>query len=123
MSDLIYRSGGDRFSVDRCLPQRSAIEANKVGFHGLSHGHYPGTLIPGDMLPGIASMGFFDVADEQDWGMEEHRNEGIEICLQETGMSDLTVDGVRHRMPPGTKCDLSDGQALKKLNLLVELAA
>jgi AraC-like DNA-binding protein len=102
MPDLIYKSAGDRFAVDRCLPQRSAIEAGKVGFHGLSHGHYPGTLIPEDLLPGVASMGFFDVAEEQDWGMEEHRNEGIEICLQETGKSELTVDGVRHTMPPGT---------------------
>jgi AraC family L-rhamnose operon regulatory protein RhaS len=102
MSELIYKSVGGRFAVDRCLPQRSAIDAGKVGFRGLSHGHYPGTLIPEEMLPGIASMGFFDVAEEQDWGMEEHRNEGIEICLQETGESDLIVVGVRHRMPPGT---------------------
>ncbi|MCP4783028.1 MAG: helix-turn-helix transcriptional regulator [Fuerstiella sp.] len=91
MPDLIYRSTADRFAVDRCLPQRSAIEAGKVGFHGLSHGHYPGTLMPEDMLPGVASMGFFDVADEQDWGMEEHRNEGIEICLQEIVW---TLDGM-----------------------------
>lgn len=102
MLDLIYQSGAVRFEVDRCLAQRSAIEAGKVEFHGVTHGHYPGILIPEDVLPGVNSMGYLDVVGEQDWGIEAHRNEGIEICLQATGTAVLIVDGARHVMSPGT---------------------
>ena len=73
-----------------------------MGFRALSHGHYPGTLIPESVLPGISSMGYFDVRADQDWGIGDHRNEGIEICLQETGRSTLIVDGLRHELVPGT---------------------
>lgn len=47
-------------------------------------------------------MGYFDVICEQDWGIEDHRNEGIEICFQETGASSLVVDGKRHATQAGT---------------------
>lgn len=101
MADLIYRGALSQFEVDRCLPQRSAIGAGKVHFAALSSGHYPGRTINPDMIPRVSSLGYFDILEEQDWGMEEHRNEGLEICFQETGSSELVVEGEVHRMLPG----------------------
>ncbi len=89
----VYRAHDARYAIDACLPQRDAIDAGKVGFHALSHGHYPGTRISPEMLPGVTSLGYFDVIGTQDWGIPPHRNEGIEICYQATGESVLTVDG------------------------------
>ena len=102
MPELIYEADTSRYTIDGCLPQRSAIAQGEIGFHGISHGHYPGTIIADDVLPGISSMGFMDAIGEQSWGMANHRNEGIEICLQETGASDLHVDEVHFPMPAKT---------------------
>lgn len=92
-SEAVYRASNERYAIDACLPQRQAIDAGKVGFHALSHGHYPGTWISPETLPGVSSLGYFDVIGSQDWGIPSHRNEGIEICYQATGESVLTVDG------------------------------
>ena len=89
-------------AIDDCLPQRQAIDSGKVGFEAWSHGHYPGRTIPADELPGVPSLGYFDVIGAQDWGIPAHRNEGIEICYQQTGESLLTVDGAVHAMAPNT---------------------
>jgi len=98
----IYQADNEHYSIDSCLPQRNAIEAGKVGFHALSHGHYPGTRIDPELLPGVSSLGYFDVIGAQDWGIPSHRNEGIEICYQETGESVLTVDGEAHHLTANT---------------------
>ena len=73
-----------------------------MGFKAWTHGHYPGKRIPPEELPGMPSLGYFDVIGAQDWGIPAHRNEGIEICYQQTGESVLTVDGARHPMAPHT---------------------
>lgn len=96
---LVYRIRNQQYRVDDCLPQRAAVEAGKIGFHAWSGGHYPGTQIEEGLLPGISSVGFFDVTAAQDWGIPAHRNEGVEIVYQETGESVLSVDGVKHAMP------------------------
>lgn len=97
---LVFEEANRRHTIDSCLPQRQAIESGKVGFHALSHGHYPGQKIRPRLLPGVPSLGYFDVIGAQDWGIPPHRNEGIEICYQQTGESTLTVDGKVHRMAP-----------------------
>lgn len=94
--------GSSRYTVDNCLPQRAAIESGKVGFQAWSHGHYPGRRIPTDSLSGVPSLGYFDVIGAQDWGIPAHRNEGVEICFQQTGASLLTVDGSVYSMAANT---------------------
>ncbi len=102
IGEAIYRAKEQRYAIDACLPQRLAIQAGKVGFHALSHGHYPGTRIAPELLPGVSSIGYFDVIGTQDWGIPPHRNEGIEICYQETGESVLTVDGTVYHSTANT---------------------
>ncbi len=97
-----YQARHQQYTIDNCLPQRRAIEAGKVGFYALSQGHYPGTVIDSAWLPGISSMGYFDVFGHQDWGIPPHRNEGIEICLQETGEAAFTVDDTTMTLAPNT---------------------
>ncbi len=67
-----------------------------IEFHALTHGHYPGTSLARGALPGLSSLGFWDARGPQDWGLEPHRNEGIEIVFLETGGMTFTVDGRRH---------------------------
>jgi AraC family L-rhamnose operon regulatory protein RhaS len=48
--------------------------------------------MPPSVLPGLNSIGFWNGARAQDWGLDAHRNEGIEICFLETGAMAFTVD-------------------------------
>lgn len=102
MAKPTYKLDKLRFEIDNCLPQLSAVKDNKIELHALSNGNYPGKIIPGNLLKGISSMGFMDVVDEQDWGIEPHRNEGVEICFQENGTNTLTVDGNKYTTPTKT---------------------
>ncbi|ADE53941.1 helix-turn-helix transcriptional regulator [Coraliomargarita akajimensis] len=102
MPDLIYQETRERYHVDACLPQLSALEQGKIDLHALTHGDYPGTALAQDFIPEISTMGYMDAVGQQDWGMEDHRNEGIEICLQESGNNTLSVDGKNYPMPAHT---------------------
>lgn len=88
----IYRVGRDRYGIDRCEPQIRAIQDGKIDFHGLTSGHYPGDPIHSTILPGLNSIGFWNARGAQDWGLDPHRNEGIEIVFLETGSMMFTVD-------------------------------
>jgi AraC-like DNA-binding protein len=97
-----HLDGGRRFVRDACGPQRRAIQAGKIAFHGLSHGHYPGKMLPLRVLPGLSHIGFWDAIGTQDWGMDFHRNEGIEIVLLETGRMDFHLEKMTHRLHAGS---------------------
>lgn len=97
----IYRAGGSAYRIDRCAPQRRAIERGKIQFHALTHGHYPGRSLGRSVLPGLSSIGFWDARGPQDWGLEPHRNEGIEIVFLETGAMTFTVDHRPHAIRAG----------------------
>jgi AraC family L-rhamnose operon regulatory protein RhaS len=53
------------------------------------------------VLPGLNSIGFWDATSAQDWGLEAHRNEGIEIGFLETGAMAFTVDQRRFDLRAG----------------------
>ena len=97
----IYHAGPRVYGIDSCEPQRRAIEAGKIEFHALTHGHYPGQPIPKRLLPGLNSIGHWSAVGAQDWGLEPHRNEGVEFVWLETGAMAFEVDGRRHRLQAG----------------------
>ena len=86
--------------VDSTRPQRQAMTAGKIRLWALTHGHYPGHLLP-PVLPGLSTVGYLDARGEQDWGVEPHCNEGIEISLLETGHMGFTVDGRQYCLAGG----------------------
>ena len=52
-------------------------------------------------LPGLASLGFWNCRGSQDWGLDAHRNEGVEIVFLETGAMGFAVDGRTHQLHAG----------------------
>jgi AraC-like DNA-binding protein len=97
----IYRSRKSRFAIDSCAPQSAAARGGKIKLQALSKGHYPGTLLQPDQLPGITSIGFWDGSGAQDWGLEAHRNEGVEICFMETGVMAFSVEAKDFKLRSG----------------------
>jgi AraC-like DNA-binding protein len=96
-----YRTRQARYEIDGCEPQNDAIRRGKIHFHALTKGHYPGTPIPKSILPGLNSIGFWNAGGAQDWGLDPHRNEGIEISFLETGTTAFSVDQKEHALRAG----------------------
>lgn len=46
-------------------------------------------------------MGFWDARGGQDWGLDFHRNEGLEIVFLETGGTGFSVDGRSYELQAG----------------------
>ncbi len=97
----IYRSPKSRFEIDSCAPQSAAVRGGKIQMHALSKGYYPGILMRPEQLPGITSIGFWNGAGSQDWGLEVHRNEGVEICFLETGAMSFSVEAKNFELRSG----------------------
>lgn len=101
VSAPVFQFRRGRYEIDRCIPQIEAVRAGKIELHALTRGHYPGELIAPGALRGITSLGFWDAAGTQDWGLAEHRNEGVEIVYLENGRQSFTVDGADHPLLGG----------------------
>ena len=97
----IYRGRKYRFGIDTCAPQSAAVSGGKIHMRALSKGYYPGILMRPDQLPGITSIGFWNGAGAQDWGLEAHRNEGVEICFLETGSMAFSVEAKNFELRSG----------------------
>ena len=97
----IYRGRKSRFEIDSCAPQSAAVLGGKIQLHALTKGHYPGHLLQPSQLPGINSIGFWNGTGAQDWGLEPHRNEGLEICFLETGTTAFSVEAKNFKLRAG----------------------
>jgi AraC family L-rhamnose operon regulatory protein RhaS len=97
----IYQSGANRLEIDNCRPQLQALGEGKIELHALSKGYYPGKRMNSNILPGLSSVGFWNCRGNQDWGLDFHRNEGMEIVYLETGGTAFEVDGRIHNLRAG----------------------
>lgn len=81
--------------------QALAARTGKIHLSALSRGHFPGAIIPNDALPGLTSIGFWNGTGPQDWGVDAHRNKGVEIHFVETGNMAFLVDQRRFELGAG----------------------
>jgi AraC family L-rhamnose operon regulatory protein RhaS len=79
-----FEADGIIYHADTCLPLIDAIKRKKVKFKALARYTYPGDRLTDDTL-GLNSIGYWDANEPQDWGLDWHRNEGIEIHFLESG--------------------------------------
>lgn len=97
----IYRTGKASLRIDTCAPQFAAIRDDKIKLQALTKGHYPGKPLRPDQLSGINTIGFWTGSGTQDWGLDAHRNEGVEITFLETGRMPFTVEANDFELRPG----------------------
>jgi len=79
-----FEADGIVYHADTCLPLVDAVERRKLKFKALARYTYPGDRLTDDTL-GLNSIGYWDANEPQDWGLDWHRNEGIEIHFLESG--------------------------------------
>ena len=79
-----FEADGIVYHADTCLPLVDAMQRKKVKFKALARYTYPGDRLTDD-TKGLNSIGYWDANEPQDWGLDWHRNEGIEIHFLESG--------------------------------------
>lgn len=97
----IYQEQGHTYEADTCRPVARAVEAGQLRHVVLVRGHYPGRRLPRQALPGLKVVGYWDAPHRQDWGLEWHRNEGLEVTLLESGVLGFAVEGQDYTLKPG----------------------
>lgn len=79
---VTYQGPEGTYEADACTPLRDAAAAGKVDLWAFGRGTYPGIPLEDGVLPGLRSVGAWRASTDQDWGLDWHRNEGVEItCL------------------------------------------
>lgn len=97
----IYQEQGRTYEADTCGPVSGAADAGRLQLVALAREQYPGRRLPRGRLPGVKSIGFWDATQRQDWGLDWHRNEGLELTFLERGNLGFAVDGQEFRLGAG----------------------
>ena len=97
----IFADRSARYAADTCEPLAQAIAAGEVRSAALARGAYPGQRLAGGVLAGVRTVGFWDAAQPQRWGLDWHRNEGLELTLLERGVVSFGVGDARFKLKPG----------------------
>lgn len=98
----VYRDRGHTYAADACEPLVRAERANAVRLRALARFQYPGRRLPSGQLRGVCSIGYWDAPAPQDWGLDWHRNEGLELAFLESGRVAFAVEGhPRETLRPG----------------------
>jgi AraC-like DNA-binding protein len=97
----IYQQQRRTYEADTCRPVVEAVEAGQLRHVALARGHYPGLRLARNALPGVKVVGFWDAGHRQDWGLDWHRNEGIELTFLESGRLGFAVEGKESHLRAG----------------------
>jgi AraC-like DNA-binding protein len=96
-----YRTHGKSYEADRCKPLTRAVGEGRVRLEALARKGYPGRALRPPDLPGVLSLGHWDAKGAQNWGLDWHRNEGIELAFLETGGVPFLVNRRKFHLEPG----------------------
>lgn len=97
----VFQERGATYHADRCQPLVDAVSRGRVTLSTLVRAGYPGRSLPRGALPGVLSVGYWDAVGRQEWGLDWHCNEGIEITFLETGTLTFGLGEREYRLKPG----------------------
>lgn len=89
------------YYADRCEPLSDAVSKGEMTMKTLVHGHYPGESLPKKVLPGLLTVGHWNAQKRQKWGLQWHRNEGLEISFLRSGSLDFHTAGMSTSLEAG----------------------
>lgn len=91
----------DKYCADHCAPLRKAILCGEVRLSALVRSDYPGQQMPRTMLPEVSTVGFWDATSPQHWGLDWHRNEGLELTYLARGRTAFSVENENFTLGSG----------------------
>lgn len=98
---VIFQDRDKIYFADTCEPLKAAAQQGQVNLYGWARGSYPGQPLPSGMLPQLRSIGMWDAARPQTWGLDLHCNEGIEFTYLARGKTAFEVDSQRWMLRKG----------------------
>jgi AraC family L-rhamnose operon regulatory protein RhaS len=101
MRSAIFLSSDSKYHADRCEPLVQAAARGEVRVCALMRRGYPGRPLPPRVLPEVSTVGYWDAPGPQSWGLDWHRNEGVEITYLARGQTDFQVENHSHRLKNG----------------------
>ena len=66
----IYQDHDKTYHADTCIPVKKAVCDGKIKLSALKRSNYPGIAIKEDELAGINNIGYWDIKDDQNWGLQ-----------------------------------------------------
>jgi AraC family L-rhamnose operon regulatory protein RhaS len=97
----VFLSPTATYHADRCEPLVQAVARGEVRLAAWARRGYPGHRFPSRLLPEISTVGFWDATGIQSWGLDWHRNEGLELTYLSRGHTAFFVEGDRFRLESG----------------------
>ena len=97
-----FLSETETFHADTCEPLRAATARKELAFIALARGTYPGHRLAEKSLPNVRSIGYWDARHDQHWGLDWHRNEGVEITYLARGKMPFAADNVEYQLSRGS---------------------
>jgi len=98
---LTFRSEDELYHADTCEPLKQAVTDGRVKLKALGRGSYPGDRLPPRDMQELCMAGFWNASAQQDWGLDWHCNEGIEIGYVAAGSLPFEVGTKSMRVQPG----------------------
>ncbi len=111
--EIPLKNESDPLEADTCEPLKNASNQNKIECQCFSHGNYPGTQLPKSIIPELISLGYWNCTSDQDWGLEWHCNEGIEITLLASGQLHFDYGKKHHLLQNGDMTAMAPWQKHK----------
>jgi len=124
----VFEAGDERYRADTCAALITARESGELTMAAVARGTYPGRRLPPGMLPQVSTLGYWDAAHDQGWGLGEHRNEGVEITYLANGHLGFMGDRgdspplVAGKELPGGSATPGMGVGLPELGRLLDMA-
>ena len=97
----IYEDHGKKYQADRCKPVLDAIKQGNIELNALARQGYPGQKLLASELPQLLAIGCWDSVGSQNWGLDWHRNEGLELTFMETGSTPFAVTRNNYTLKTG----------------------
>lgn len=95
------RTTSELYHADTCEPLKAAADRGDLRLDALGRDSYPGTRLPNTDLKEILMAGYWDATFDQDWGLDWHCNEGLEIGYLAAGKLPFSVDHKTYQLKPG----------------------
>lgn len=96
-----FRAPRAFYHADTCEPLVAAATRGELRLDALARGSYPGLPLPPRDAREVCSVGAWDARAEQRWGLDWHRNEGIELTFLSAGHLPFAVDRQSFTLSPG----------------------
>ena len=93
---------GRIYNPDSCTYLEKAWKNEEIELQTLVRGTYPGKPLANSDLEGIKSIGYWNAKTQQEWGLDWHRNEGIEICFLESGALSFELNADVYHLSPNS---------------------